>query len=132
MLRRDGEERKGGLQIGGKNRKYQNCHDTFIFIFCEVDQRKPMHLGSKYLIPSKPKDFPIHFMCTYICVYMYIYYIYIYLGLSLAYIDICMKGDVHLQKNWPFSGKSNWPQPNTDTFMAIQNQLKCFSSEDII
>lgn len=106
ILRRDGEEKKGGLQMGKKTWEMSKLPWHFSYSFFEqFGQRKPMHLGSTYLILSKPKDFPIHFICT----NMYICYIYIYLDLSLVYTDICVEGGVHLQIGWPFSRKSNQP-----------------------
>lgn len=58
----------------------------FMFVFEQVGQRKPMHLGSTYLIPSKPKDFPIHFMCTYICIYVIYTYTEICLYCTLMFV----------------------------------------------
>lgn len=46
--------------------------------------------------------------------------------MSLVYLDICVEGGAHLQTRWPFSRKSNQPQPNIDALMANkQNKQRC-------
>ena len=66
MLRRNGEQRLGGLQMGGKTEEMSqlSCHFPCL-LFEQVSKKKPMHVSSTYLTLSKPKDHPIHFVCTY-------------------------------------------------------------------
>lgn len=87
-----------------------------------------MHLGSTYLIPSKPKDFPIHFMLP---LYVYVQYIHILRFIFSVHWHL-YGGRCPFADRLVFLWKVTSALAKHNCIITIQNQLKCFSSKSAI